>query len=211
MDTKRSIVKKPDRGSFPLDHSNECTSIKNNYLKCLKEHKNDHISCKKYSKEYFICRIDNNLLEKQDLSNLGFYENESDHESRLKNFKNVYSYNAYKERMEASKEKNKMKEYNDTKLDNKKNTIYPAKEIENKDKIARKDRDGLLNLQTIKNDIGDSNNMKENMPMETNGQIAIKRKEESGYLAGKEYLQVLLEKKKNKKSFLSSLFKNSNT
>ncbi|CXI14912.1 cytochrome c oxidase assembly protein COX19, putative [Plasmodium berghei] len=210
MDIKRSIVKKPDRGSFPLDHSNECTSIKNNYLKCLKEHKNDHISCKKYSKEYFMCRIDNNLLEKQDLSNLGFYENELNNESRLKNFKNVYSYNAYKEKMEASKEKNKMKEYNDIKFDKKKNDIYHAKEIENKNEITRKDSNGFLNLQTIKNDVSDNNNIKENMPMEMNEKIAIKRKEESGYLAGKEYLKVLLEKKK-KKSFLSSIFKSNNT
>ncbi|CDU16886.1 uncharacterized protein PY17X_0603400 [Plasmodium yoelii] len=207
MDIKRSIVKKPDRGSFPLDHSNECTSIKNNYLKCLKEHKNDHISCKKYSKEYFMCRIDNNLLEKQDLSNLGFFENELNNESRLKNFKNVYSYNAYKERMEASKEKNKMKEHNDIK----KNVIYHGKEIENKDEITRKDSDGFLNLQTIKNDVSDNNSIKENMPMEMNEKITIKRKEESGYLAGKEYLKVLLEKKKNKKSFLSSIFKSNNT
>uniref|UniRef100_A0A8C9HIU1 CHCH domain-containing protein n=1 Tax=Piliocolobus tephrosceles TaxID=591936 RepID=A0A8C9HIU1_9PRIM len=93
MDKKRSIVKKPDRGSFLLDHNSECTSIKNKYLKCLKKHNNDHLSCRNYSKEYFICRMDKNLLERQDLNELGFKENELDQDSRIKNFKDVYSYN----------------------------------------------------------------------------------------------------------------------
>ncbi|CRH03651.1 cytochrome c oxidase assembly protein COX19, putative [Plasmodium relictum] len=208
MDKKRSLVKKPDRGSFPLDHNNECTSIKNRYLKCLKENNNDHVSCREYSKQYFICRMDNNLLEKQSLNNLGFFENEINHESRIKYFKDVYSYNTYNEKME---------QISRNRSNNKNNT--PVIETFTLEKIKQGNNKKLMDTKQIKKEeflllnINNKKEIEENLNSDNierieEKKIAIKRKEAYGYLAGKEYIKTLSQKKKT--SFLNNLFKNNN-
>ncbi|SBT43977.1 hypothetical protein POVWA2_048000 [Plasmodium ovale wallikeri] len=233
MDKKRSIIKKPDRGSFLLDHNSECTSIKNNYLKCLKEHSNDHVSCREFSKEYFICRMDKNLLEKQSLSDLGFSENELNQESRIKKFKDVYSYNMYNEKLE-NLEMDKLSNKRDL-LSKKAHTKVNFKEVaKDEANVKLTSGDNFLLLHAIdkqiteqsvipgvteKNDEkngekngknGKQNGLKNDEKIDET-KIAVRRKEEDGYLAGKEYLKVLLEKKRNKSSvFINNVFKNSN-
>ncbi|SCO74596.1 cytochrome c oxidase assembly protein COX19, putative [Plasmodium vivax] len=211
MDKKRSIVKKPERGSFLLDHNSECTPIKNYYLKCLKEHNNDHVSCREYSKEYFICRMDKNLLERQSLNDLGFSENETNHESRIKHFKDVYSYNVYNETMESFPKGRALK-----RTDTASGAVFVEEKLtqgkrDNKAdmKPARGDDFLLLNLRNDKEGEQKINGKVFEITQEK--KIAVKRKEEEGYLAGKEYIKTLVEKKKRHPLFSYNIFKSSNT
>lgn len=62
----------PEKGVFPLDHFGECKQISQNYLTCLKENAGDASKCRDLSKLYLQCRMDRNLMAKQDLKELGF-------------------------------------------------------------------------------------------------------------------------------------------
>lgn len=66
--------KAPDKGSFPIDHFNDCTDIHDRYMKCLKRNKNDNMSCRYIAKEYLQCRMDHNLMAPESMANLGFTE-----------------------------------------------------------------------------------------------------------------------------------------
>ncbi|CAE8623262.1 unnamed protein product [Polarella glacialis] len=68
----------PDKGSFPLDHFNECTPLKEDYVRCLKTHKHDNMSCRYISKNYLQCRMDNNLMRKEPMESLGFLTEEKE-------------------------------------------------------------------------------------------------------------------------------------
>ncbi|CAD7950097.1 unnamed protein product [Amoebophrya sp. A120] len=65
----------PDRGSFPLDHWNDCTFLKDDYLSCLRRNKMDNLSCRYLTKQYLQCRMEHNLMSQEDLPSLGFREN----------------------------------------------------------------------------------------------------------------------------------------
>eukprot|EP00929_Paragymnodinium_shiwhaense_P121365 TRINITY_DN93599_c0_g1_i1.p2 TRINITY_DN93599_c0_g1~~TRINITY_DN93599_c0_g1_i1.p2 ORF type:complete len:141 (+),score=47.92 TRINITY_DN93599_c0_g1_i1:89-511(+) len=76
---KRTMVgSPPDKGSFPIDHFNECTNIKTDYLKCLKENNSDNLSCRYLSKKYLQCRMDNNLMREEPMERLGFLTEETE-------------------------------------------------------------------------------------------------------------------------------------
>lgn len=62
----------PDKGSFPLDHEGLCKKSMVSYMKCLFINKNDNSACRKEAKEYLNCRMDNNLMAKEDWAKLGF-------------------------------------------------------------------------------------------------------------------------------------------
>ncbi|KAJ7532501.1 hypothetical protein O6H91_13G006600 [Diphasiastrum complanatum] len=62
----------PEKGVFPLDHLHECRPIMQSYMRCLKENKYNSESCRHFSKKYLECRMERNLMNKQDLSELGF-------------------------------------------------------------------------------------------------------------------------------------------
>ncbi|CAK9057657.1 unnamed protein product [Durusdinium trenchii] len=64
----------PDKGSFPLDHFSECSDLKEEYLRCLKENKHDNMSCRYLSKKYLQCRMDRNLMRREPMKSLGFTE-----------------------------------------------------------------------------------------------------------------------------------------
>ncbi|OCF33862.1 cytochrome c oxidase assembly protein COX19 [Kwoniella heveanensis BCC8398] len=64
-------VTPPQRGSFPLDHDGECKSYMMAYMRCLKANANDNGRCRLESKRYLECRMDNNLMQRDDMSNLG--------------------------------------------------------------------------------------------------------------------------------------------
>ncbi|KAF2963251.1 hypothetical protein GQX73_g10326 [Xylaria multiplex] len=68
----------PERGSFPLDHDGECKHVMTRYLSCIKKVKglNDE-ECRNLAKSYLACRMDRNLMARDDFKNLGFAE-ESD-------------------------------------------------------------------------------------------------------------------------------------
>ena len=64
------------QGSFPLDHFRECTSVMQDYLKCMQEHGNEGKYCRALSKAYLECRMEHGLMAKEDLRELGFRKNE---------------------------------------------------------------------------------------------------------------------------------------
>ncbi|ODN79553.1 cytochrome c oxidase assembly protein COX19 [Cryptococcus amylolentus CBS 6039] len=61
----------PARGSFPLDHDGECKSAMIAYMKCMKENANDNGKCRLQSKKYLECRMDNGLMQRDSMENLG--------------------------------------------------------------------------------------------------------------------------------------------
>lgn len=67
----------PEKGVFPLDHFGECKQLKEQYLECLREHGNDSDGCRDLAKEYLKCRMERNLMAKQDLKDLGFAEGDA--------------------------------------------------------------------------------------------------------------------------------------
>ena len=44
--SRKAPVLPPDKGSFPLDHFQECKEHMTRYLKCMKENHGDHAACK---------------------------------------------------------------------------------------------------------------------------------------------------------------------
>jgi cytochrome c oxidase assembly protein subunit 19 len=85
----------PQRGSFPLDHdgrirdrwasidisdraTGECKNFMTPYLACIKKVKGvNEDQCRELAKAYLTCRMDRNLMAKDEMKNLGFAEEES--------------------------------------------------------------------------------------------------------------------------------------
>ncbi|KAF5288049.1 hypothetical protein FQR65_LT12099 [Abscondita terminalis] len=61
----------PDKGSFPLDHEGLCRKSMIKYMKCLHFNNNDNSQCREAAREYLGCRMDNNLMTKEEWSKLG--------------------------------------------------------------------------------------------------------------------------------------------
>ncbi|QHN75898.1 hypothetical protein HN51_053539 [Arachis hypogaea] len=64
----------PEKGIFPLDHMHLCDLEKKEYLGCLKTAGHQSEKCRDFSKKYLQCRMEKNLMAKQDLAELGFKE-----------------------------------------------------------------------------------------------------------------------------------------
>ncbi|KAI8977623.1 hypothetical protein BDF20DRAFT_913938 [Mycotypha africana] len=64
--------KPPLKGSFPLDHDGECKTFMKDYVKCLRENKNNNGLCRQFSEAYLKCRMENGLMDEEDTRNLGF-------------------------------------------------------------------------------------------------------------------------------------------
>ncbi|KAL1868735.1 Cytochrome c oxidase assembly protein cox19 [Diaporthe australafricana] len=63
----------PQRGSFPLDHDGECKHVMTKYLACIKKVKGvNEDQCRELAKAYLSCRMDRDLMAKDDFKNLGF-------------------------------------------------------------------------------------------------------------------------------------------
>ncbi|XP_078441321.1 uncharacterized protein LOC144711248 [Wolffia australiana] len=75
----------PEKGVFPLDHEHECDVEKKEYLACLKTSGYQSERCRGFSKKYLQCRMEKNLMAKQDLSELGFFKDESSSSDPSKN------------------------------------------------------------------------------------------------------------------------------
>lgn len=73
---KQFIPTPPDKGSFPLDHEGLCKKTMTKYMKCLFNNNGDTAPCRTDAKEYLACRMENNLMAKEDWSKLGFKEYE---------------------------------------------------------------------------------------------------------------------------------------
>lgn len=75
---KTVSARPPDKGSFPIDHLSECKKTMIDYLKCLKDYKFEGDKCRDLSKAYLKCRMDNNLMAKEEWKYLGFKDETSE-------------------------------------------------------------------------------------------------------------------------------------
>jgi cytochrome c oxidase assembly protein subunit 19 len=50
----------------------ECKTSMKAYLKCLSDNKSDHHGCRELSQSYLQCRMDRDLMRKEDMNELGF-------------------------------------------------------------------------------------------------------------------------------------------
>lgn len=62
----------PDKGSFPLDHENECKIPMIAYFKCLSSNNFLNEPCREASKEYLECRMEKGLMAREDWEVLGY-------------------------------------------------------------------------------------------------------------------------------------------
>uniref|UniRef100_A0AC35FMV4 CHCH domain-containing protein n=1 Tax=Panagrolaimus sp. PS1159 TaxID=55785 RepID=A0AC35FMV4_9BILA len=65
-------VSPPIKGSFPLDHEQTCKLEMLKYMVCLREHKSKNEDCRYAAKDYFQCRMDAGLMDKDSWPRLGF-------------------------------------------------------------------------------------------------------------------------------------------
>lgn len=73
---KTFIPTPPDKGSFPLDHEGVCKQTMTKYMKCLFNNNSDNSMCRTEAKQYLGCRMENNLMAKEEWKKLGFSEDE---------------------------------------------------------------------------------------------------------------------------------------
>ena len=66
--SSKQFVRPPQRGIFPLDHDAECKAPMEAYLSCLQSNKDQHCQCRDLSKDYLQCRMDRQLMAKEDLN-----------------------------------------------------------------------------------------------------------------------------------------------
>lgn len=69
---KVSQVTAPEKGSFPLDHFQECEQYAETYRKCLSEESNIPKKCRQQAQDYLQCRMDKGLMAKASMEDLGF-------------------------------------------------------------------------------------------------------------------------------------------
>lgn len=71
--TQYLIIKPPLRGSFPLDHDHVCQSQVLEFLQCIKCNRGDSQPCREIAKRYLECRMENELMDKGPLEDIGFF------------------------------------------------------------------------------------------------------------------------------------------
>ncbi|CAG9330010.1 unnamed protein product [Blepharisma stoltei] len=64
----------PDKGSFPLDHFQECEEEAEAYRICLNKELGIPKKCKEEAKSYLVCRMDKGLMAPHTMQELGFVE-----------------------------------------------------------------------------------------------------------------------------------------
>mmetsp|Transcript_20923 Transcript_20923/g.45553 ORF Transcript_20923/g.45553 Transcript_20923/m.45553 type:complete len:128 (-) Transcript_20923:1614-1997(-) len=70
--TSKQYVRPPQRGIFPLDHDSECKPFIAKYMECLNDSSQVHHKCKELSKDYLQCRMDRQLMSKENLDDMGY-------------------------------------------------------------------------------------------------------------------------------------------
>uniref|UniRef100_A0A1X7TPX4 Cytochrome c oxidase assembly protein COX19 n=1 Tax=Amphimedon queenslandica TaxID=400682 RepID=A0A1X7TPX4_AMPQE len=79
---KRQRARPPDKGSFPLDHTGECKDHMLKYMSCLKENSSDHSQCRVLAKDYLQCRMECELMTKEEWGKLGYKDIEQENNNR---------------------------------------------------------------------------------------------------------------------------------
>ncbi|VDO87057.1 unnamed protein product [Schistosoma margrebowiei] len=72
----RSQVLPPLRGSFPLDHHGVCKVAMLEWTQCMKKNHWNNSLCRSEAAGYLRCRAENNLMDPDEISLLGFTEEE---------------------------------------------------------------------------------------------------------------------------------------
>lgn len=67
------IPKPPQKGAFPLDHEGECRDQMVEYMECLRDQSMDSSACRQLSQQYLKCRMDTQLMAKEEWDKLGFH------------------------------------------------------------------------------------------------------------------------------------------
>ncbi|GMT00471.1 hypothetical protein PENTCL1PPCAC_22645 [Pristionchus entomophagus] len=67
-----NTVSPPLKGSFPLDHEGACKYEMLKYMCCLHEKNQQNTECRELAKQYFSCRMDKGLMEKDEWHKLGY-------------------------------------------------------------------------------------------------------------------------------------------
>ena len=62
----------PLKGSFPLDKQGKCREHFMSYMTCLKANEGSNHKCRTVAGEYFKCRMENGLMEREDLQKIGY-------------------------------------------------------------------------------------------------------------------------------------------
>ncbi|RZF42680.1 hypothetical protein LSTR_LSTR001475 [Laodelphax striatellus] len=68
----------PDKGSFPLDHEGLCKKEMIKYMICINQNNRDNSACRQQAKDYLSCRMENNLMSREEWPKLGFGEDGED-------------------------------------------------------------------------------------------------------------------------------------
>lgn len=79
---KKFVPTAPDKGSFPLDHEGECKKFYLRFMICLSDNNNQNSACREESKAYLSCRMDKNLMAKENWDRLGFADLEGDNDHK---------------------------------------------------------------------------------------------------------------------------------
>lgn len=61
----------PEKGSFPLDHEGQCKKSAYRYMLCLNVNNGDNSKCRQETKEYLDCRMQHDLMAKEEWNKLG--------------------------------------------------------------------------------------------------------------------------------------------
>lgn len=76
MNSRVASVTPPLKGSFPLDHDHTCHMDTLRYLQCINRERGRNGECRELAKQYFRCRMETGLMEKEPLERLGFLDGE---------------------------------------------------------------------------------------------------------------------------------------
>ncbi|KRX57368.1 Cytochrome c oxidase assembly protein COX19 [Trichinella sp. T9] len=81
---KKSVIQRevPLKGSFPLDHEGVCKLPMLDYMLCLQKNDQNNQKCRIEAKNYFECRMKNNLMMKEDWKMLGFHDTKSNNDDK---------------------------------------------------------------------------------------------------------------------------------
>jgi len=69
---KQFIPTAPIKGSFPLDHDGLCKTEMVDYMICLNKYRGQNEECRDVAKKYFECRMENQLMDKEEWNKLGY-------------------------------------------------------------------------------------------------------------------------------------------
>jgi len=62
----------PIKGSFPLDHDGVCKTEMVDYMICVTKNRGNNDECRDHAKKYFECRMENQLMAREDWVKLGY-------------------------------------------------------------------------------------------------------------------------------------------